>query len=155
MPEIRSPAGILESNMCPNILRPAFSGRGNTGSNAASDAESADISDDDEGMLLVPARVGAALLFRAVATAEELQEALRAGTNHILVTAHLNAADVVPERDLQVQEALSNAVGRVLNTTLSISVRCPVDMCCHCNAPAYNAYTAQTNSGGRRSDPNV
>ena len=62
--------------------------------------------------------------FRAVATPDELQEALQAGTKHILILAHLDMTSSTPEPDLPEEvEALNNAIGRVSTTTLSIAVR--------------------------------
>lgn len=62
--------------------------------------------------------------FAAVSTPDEFQAALRAGVNHIVLKAHLDMIDSTPEPDLQRVEALDGAIGRVLNTTLSIMVRC-------------------------------
>jgi len=63
-------------------------------------------------------------VFAAVSTPEELRKALQAGVNHILVIKHMDLINARPEPDLPRQmEALDNAVGRVLNTTLSIVVR--------------------------------
>lgn len=105
----------------------------------------------DESVVIVPDPIGDVDAFAAVATAEELQEALVRGTNHILITAHLDATDVEPVEDLEMREALNSAVGRVQNTTLSISVRCPP--CQHhsqigsthaqwCNRAQVNHYTS-------------
>lgn len=63
-------------------------------------------------------------VFAAVSTPEELRKALQAGVNHIVVIKHMDLINARTEPDLPRQmEALDNAVGRVLNTTLSIVVR--------------------------------
>lgn len=105
-------------------------GQGVTGSSAYSNLDYTDVLFDEKDVELriIPDPIGGVRPFRAVATAEELQEAMRRGTNHILITAHLDATEVTPERDLEMREVLDNAVGRVLNTTLSISVRDPIAM---------------------------
>lgn len=62
--------------------------------------------------------------FAAVSTPGELRRALRRGVNHIVLIQHMDLIDAKTEPDLPRQmEALDNAVGRVLNTTLSIVVR--------------------------------
>lgn len=81
--------------------------------------------------------------FRAVATPRELQLALRDGTYHILITAHLDMTGVTPEMDLQQLEALDNAVGRVLNTTLTITVRTSAAMI----ARSIRVYVLSSNTG--------
>lgn len=62
--------------------------------------------------------------FAEVATPEDFQEALGAGAQHILITAHLDMRQSPYAPDLDGVEALNKAVGRVQNTTLSIVVRC-------------------------------
>lgn len=73
--------------------------------------------------------------FVAVATPAEFQAALRVGAFHILVKEHLDMTDAPTEPDLIGLEGLNSAVGRVLNTTRSIVVRTPRNLCLHCDRP--------------------
>ena len=78
---------------------------------------------DYDGEIPPPAHFG-------VKTAEEFQEALHAGALHITILERLDMTDSPVEPDLVGLEGLNAAVGRVLNTTRSITVRL------HAAAPA-------------------
>ena len=58
-----------------------------------------------------------------VTTAQEFQEALQVGALHITIMEHLDMTESPVEADLLGLEGLNTAVGRVLNTTRSITVR--------------------------------
>eukprot|EP00892_Ulva_mutabilis_P000473 jgi/Ulvmu1/10426/UM062_0022.1 len=62
--------------------------------------------------------------FVAVATPAEYQDALRAGVNHIRLTAHLDMVDSPPVRNCRNRVCLDSAVGRVQPTTLSVTGNC-------------------------------
>ena len=65
--------------------------------------------------------------FAAVSDGRQLQRALQDGVNHIVVTQHLDLIDTRTVPDLPEEFlGLDSAVGRVLNTTLSIVVRAAV-----------------------------
>lgn len=67
---------------------------------------------------------GPPLPFRAVDTAEGLQEALQDGTNHILIVAHLDATELTLDLPRSGEASTSNgAIAEVQATTLSIAVR--------------------------------
>lgn len=62
--------------------------------------------------------------FITASTPSGFQRSIRAGVKHILVTNHLDMTKVFTEPDMDAEaEALSTAVGRVLETTTSIAVR--------------------------------
>ena len=64
------------------------------------------------------------LNFRVVDTPEKLQQALMAGTKHILIVAHLNTTGLTPVEDLpREKEGLDGAIARVLPSTLTVAVR--------------------------------
>eukprot|EP00892_Ulva_mutabilis_P000479 jgi/Ulvmu1/10431/UM062_0027.1 len=123
--------GAISSGDCPSIHAASWPGHfdlpGDVVEFSAGDYTEADVDDEDvldafmyeEGVTTTIAPE-----FAVVDTPDEFQDALRAGVNHIVLTAHLDMVDSQPEPDLEGEEALDGAIGRVLNTTLSITGKC-------------------------------
>lgn len=115
--------GAIGAADCPSLLALGRPGRFMIDDGQVNYAQSYDLEEGEEGQYDYDEYEPE---FAAVGTPDELQDALRAGTNHIVITAHLDMTASTPEPDLNKLEALNSAIGRVSNTTLSIVVRIPV-----------------------------